>query len=60
MWGRIATALGVLLGGQSMLAFGGDYARVGQVTCLVYAVGMVAICFAPDTTRNPASELSAT
>jgi MFS transporter, SHS family, sialic acid transporter len=49
-WGRVLTAVGVLLGGQLMLTFGGDYARVGQVTCLVYALGMVVICFAPDTT----------
>jgi SHS family sialic acid transporter-like MFS transporter len=51
-WGRILTAGGVLFGGQLMLAFQGDYARVGQVTCLVYAIGMVVICFAPDTSRN--------
>jgi MFS family permease len=49
-WGRIVTALGVLTGGQLMMAFGGDYAKVGQVTCLVYALGMVLILFAPDTT----------
>jgi MFS family permease len=48
-WGRILTAAGVLLGGQLMLTFDGDYARVGQVTCLVYALGMVVICFAPNT-----------
>jgi MFS family permease len=51
-WGRILTAVGVLLGGQLMLTFDGDYARVGQVTCLVYALGMVVICFAPDTTAR--------
>ena len=49
-WGRAATAVGVLLGGQLMMTFSGDYARVGQATCLVYGLGMVAICFAPDTT----------
>jgi MFS family permease len=49
-WGRILTAVGVLLGGQLMLTFDGDYARVGQITSLVYALGMVVICFAPDTT----------
>jgi MFS family permease len=49
-WGRIVTALGVLTGGQLMLAFGGDYAKVGQITCLVYALGMIVILFAPDTT----------
>ena len=50
-WGRVATAAGVLAAGELMRHFDGDYARVGQATCLVYALGMVAICFAPDTTR---------
>ncbi len=50
-WGRVLTAVGVLLGGQLMLTFQGDYARVGQWTCLVYGLGMVVICFAPDTTH---------
>ena len=55
-WGRVATAVGVLLGGQLMLVFGGDYARVGQVTCLVYGLGMIVICFAPDTTGKRVEE----
>jgi MFS family permease len=55
-WGRILTAVGVLLGGQLMLTFDGDYARVGQVTSLVYALGMVVICFAPDTTGRRLEE----
>ena len=50
-WGRILTAVGVLFGGELMQYYHGDYARVGQITCLVYALGMVFICFAPDT-RN--------
>lgn len=49
-WGRVATAFGVLFGGQLMVAFGGNYARVGQVTCLVYGLGMAVVWFAPDTT----------
>lgn len=51
-WGRVATAAGVILSGQLMLTFGGDYARVGQASCLVYGLGLVAICFAPDTTSQ--------
>lgn len=51
-WGRVATAAGVLAGGELMRAFDGDYARVGQATCLVYALGMIVICFAPDTTHK--------
>jgi MFS family permease len=56
-WGRVVTAAGVLMGGQLMLAFGGDYARVGQITCLVYALGMIVICFAPDTTGKRLDEV---
>lgn len=52
-WGRVATAAGVLMGGQLMIDYHGDYARVGQMTCLVYALGLVVICFAPDTTGRP-------
>jgi MFS family permease len=51
-FGRIATAVGTLGTGQLMQHYGGDYARMGQVTCLVYVVGMVAILFAPDTSRK--------
>jgi MFS transporter, SHS family, sialic acid transporter len=51
-WGRILTAGGVLWGGQLMLTVGGDYARVGQITCFVYVIGMIVICFAPDTSRR--------
>ena len=55
-WGRIATAVGVFMGGWLMLSFQGDYAKVGQVTCLVYAVGLVVICFAPDTSQKRLDE----
>ena len=55
-WGRILTAGGVLLGGQLMLTVGGDYARVGQITCFVYLIGMIVICFAPDTSRKQLDE----
>src|SRR6185437_14317920 len=55
-WGRIATAAGVLLGGELMLQFAGDYARVGHATCLVYGLGMAVIPFAPDTSRKQLTE----
>ena len=51
-WGRGLTAVGVLLGGQLMQMFDGSYARVGQITCLVYGLGMIAILFAPDTSSR--------
>ncbi len=55
-WGRILTAGGVLWGGHLMFSVGGDYARVGQITCFVYVIGMIVICFAPDTSRNRLDE----
>ena len=54
--GRILAAASVLGAGALMQTFGGDYARVGTFTGLIYAVGMLVICFAPDTTRQPAED----
>jgi hypothetical protein len=51
-FGRIVTALTLFAAGMMMELFAGDYARIGRVTSLVFAVGMVAICFAPDTSRR--------
>ncbi len=52
-FGRFASAAGVLGAGALMTLFGGDYAKVGAITSLVYALGMIVICFAPDTTGKP-------
>lgn len=46
--GRFLTALGVLASGWLFAALGGDYARVGGLLSLVYAVGLVAIWLAPN------------
>lgn len=51
-FGRILTAAGVLAAGWITFQFGDDYGRAGSVTTLVYALGMVVILFAPDTTRT--------
>ena len=48
-FGRILAAVGVLGAGALMAVFGGDYAQVGRVTHLIYALGMIVILFAPDT-----------
>ena len=48
--GRFATAVGVFMAGTLVAWFGGDFAKVGAVTGLIYALGMVAIWWAPDTT----------
>jgi SHS family sialic acid transporter-like MFS transporter len=50
-FGRIIAAFAVLGAGQLMITFNGDYARVGQATCLIYVLGMIVICFAPDTSK---------
>ncbi|MFO1020629.1 MAG: hypothetical protein U0903_08030 [Planctomycetales bacterium] len=46
--GRFASAAGVFAAGGLMATFHGDYAQVGMITSLIYALGMVVICFAPD------------
>lgn len=50
--GRILAAISVLGAGVLAGWFDGDYARVGTFTGLVYVAGMIAICFAPDTSKN--------
>ena len=54
--GRIFTAAGVFAAGALIAAFHGDYARVGVITGLVYALGMIVIWFAPDTGGKPLEE----
>jgi MFS family permease len=51
-FGRIATALTLFASGALMGYFEGNYARIGQVTSLFFLLGMVAILFAPDTSRK--------
>ncbi len=46
-FGRILTAFGVLGGAWLIQQFDGDYAKIGRVTSLVYAIGMIVIWFAP-------------
>jgi MFS family permease len=50
--GRFATAIGVFAAGALVASFGGDFAKVGAVTGLIYALGMLVIWFAPDTTNR--------
>ncbi|MBV9125308.1 MAG: MFS transporter [Planctomycetes bacterium] len=50
--GRFATAAGVLAAGSLTAWFGGDYARAGVITGLIYAAGMIVIWWAPDTSRG--------
>jgi MFS transporter, SHS family, sialic acid transporter len=54
--GRFASAAGVLGAGALMAWSGGDYARVGVISGLVYALGMVVIWWAPDTGKRGITE----
>lgn len=52
-FGRILTAFGVIVaGGLLKQVFDGDYAQIGRVTSLIYAVGIVVIFFVPDTSQT--------
>ncbi len=51
-FGRILTAVTVFTTGMLTTYFGGDYAKMGRVTSLCFAVGMIVIWLAPDTSQR--------
>jgi MFS family permease len=51
-FGRILSAAGVMGTAALVGVFDGDYARIGRVTHLIFALGMIVICFAPDTSKK--------
>jgi MFS family permease len=51
-FGRIAAAMLVLTAGSVMTFFEGDFARIGRLTSLFFAPGIVAVFLAPDTARK--------
>ncbi|MCZ6675497.1 MAG: MFS transporter [Verrucomicrobia bacterium] len=51
-YGRILTAITISLTPALTLYFNGDYAQIGRVTSLIFIVGMIAILFAPDTSKR--------
>ena len=51
--GRFISAACVLMAGAFMAWSGGDYAKVGTITGLVYALGLVVIWWAPETKGKP-------
>jgi len=53
--GRILSAFGVLGAGALTMAFNSNYSQAGSVVSLIYALGMVVILFAPDTTGKKLS-----
>lgn len=51
-FGRFATAFGVLAAGFLFTALGGDYPRVGAICGSIYALGIIVIWWAPDTSAR--------
>ncbi len=51
-FGRILTSVTMVATGYLMGLFDGDYAKIGRVTSIVFLLGMVAILFAPDTSKR--------
>jgi MFS family permease len=53
-FGRILTAITVFASGALISSefIRGDYARLGRATSLIFALGMLAIWFAPDTSQK--------
>ena len=54
--GRFATAVGVFFAGILFAAMGGSYSRVGSLCGLIYALGLIVIWWAPDTTDKKFQE----
>lgn len=54
--GRFGTAAGVMVAGVLFTTLGGDYAKVGALCGSIYALGMVAIWWAPDTSQRSLDE----
>ena len=53
--GRFATAAGVLAAGAVFTTLGGSYPAVGAAAACIYGLGVFAIWFAPDTTKQSLS-----
>ena len=51
-FGRVLVIVVLLATSTLIKAFGSDYAVIGRITSLVYAVGIVVILVAPDTTAK--------
>ena len=54
--GRILAAVGAIVQGKLVGAYGGSYARAGATVTLVYLVGIVLVWFAPETKNRPLPE----
>lgn len=54
--GRFLTAAGVMAAGLLIQLFNGNYAKVGAITGLIYAVGLIVIWCAPETKGKQLAE----
>lgn len=57
-FGRILTAITVFATGALMSYFQGDYSRIGRVTSLVYALGLMIVWITPDVSKKHLEESS--
>ena len=55
-WGRVITAVGIVSAGEMLSFYQGDYAQIGRVTSLIYALGLLVVFFMPDTSRRSLNE----
>ena len=55
-FGRVTTAGIVFLAGSLTSYFAGDYARIGQIMSGIFAIGLLAILFTPDSSRRQLAE----
>ena len=51
-YGRILTAATIFLTPWLKAMFDGDHAQVGQITSLIFILGMIAVTLAPDTSKR--------
>ena len=51
-FGRIMTATTIFLTPAMTQVFGGSYAQIGRTTSLIFAIGMVVVLLAPDTSKR--------
>ncbi|MFP6901932.1 MAG: MFS transporter [Opitutales bacterium] len=55
-FGRILTATTIFLTPTMTQVFGGSYAHIGRVTSLIFAIGMLVVLLAPDTSKRKLDE----
>jgi hypothetical protein len=55
-FGRILAAVGGLQTANLMAMFGDDFSRAGSILAAIYLIGIVVICFGPETKSGSATE----